>query len=437
MRVYELDRMSLEDETRLLQRAETRINELMAQVEPVVEEVRSKGDRALLEYTRKFDGVEMKGDQLKVADEEFKLAHDSLDPSLTEAIALSYRNIKKYHQMQMPVQTWYAEISPGITAGEKTTPVTSVGLYVPRGKGSFPSVTLMLGVPAMVAGVEEIVICTPPGPDREVDAASLVAADMCGIRDVYRVGGAQAMAALAYGTETIPRVQQILGPGSGYVSAAKRLLYGQVDVGLPAGPSDSIILADESASPGIVAADLLIEAEHGPDSCALLVTDSRELAEKVKKILPGLIDDLPQPRKDYCRQVFQGYGGIVLTRSVEESAEFVNRFAPEHLELLVHDPFVTLNLIKNAGEVLLGHYTPISLSNYSMGPNAILPTGGFARSYSAVSIMDFLKRTTIAHADARGFAELSKAVIALAEYEGFPAHARAIEEREKEQGESR
>jgi len=267
-----------------------------------------------------------------------------------------------------------------------------------------------------------------------VDAASLVAADLCGIKEIYKVGGAQAMAALAYGTETVPSVQKILGPGSGYVTAAKRLLYGSVDVGLPAGPSESIILADENASPTMVATDLLIEAEHGPDSCVLLVTHSSELSRKVAEIVPHLIDKLPEPRKSYCTQVFENYGGIVLTRSLEASAGFANRFAPEHLELLVSEPFETLNLIKNAGEVLLGRYTPISLSTSSMGPNAILPTGGFARSYSAVSLMDFLKRTSIAHADARGFSELSEAVIALAEYEGFPAHALAIKERLKERG---
>lgn len=431
MKLYQLDKMSAEEKAALFQRAEADIQELAAQVQPIVEEVRAKGDQALIEYTRRFDGVELQAGGIRVSDEEFRLARDSIEPSLKEAIALSHKNIKKYHEKQMPPDAWYVEISPGITAGEKITPITSVGLYVPRGKGSFPSVTLMLGVPAAVARVEQIIICTPPGPDGRVDAASLVTADMCGIREVYKVGGAQAMAAMAFGTETVPKVQKILGPGSGYVAAAKRLLYGRVDVGLPAGPSESIILADESASPRIVAVDLLIEAEHGPDSSSLLVTHSRALAEKVAEMLPGLIEELPEPRRGYCRRVFEGYGGIVLTRSVEESADFVNQFAPEHIELLTANPFETLTLVKNAGEVLLGRYTPISLTNYSVGPNAILPTGGFARSYSAVSVWDFLKRTTVAYVDAGGFSGLSKSVIALAEYEGFPAHARAIKEREE------
>lgn len=432
MKVYQLDRSSAEEKAALFQRAEADIQELAAQVQPIVEEVRAKGDQALVEYTRRFDGAELKPGEIRVSDQEFRLARDSVEPSLKEAIALSYKNIKKYHEKQMPPDAWYVEISPGITAGEKITPITSVGLYVPRGKGSFPSVTLMLGVPAAVARVEQVIICTPPGSDGRVDAASLVAADMCGIREVYKVGGAQAMAAMAFGTETVPKIQKILGPGSGYVAAAKRLLYGRVDVGLPAGPSESIILADESASPRIVAVDLLIEAEHGPDSCALLVTHSRGLAEKVAEMVPALIEELPEPRRGFCKKVFEGYGGIVLTRSVEESADFVNQFAPEHLELLTANPFETLTLIKNAGEVLLGRYTPISLSNYSVGPNAILPTGGFARSYSAVSVWDFLKRTTVAYVDAAGFSGLSKSVITLAEYEGFPAHARAIKEREEE-----
>jgi histidinol dehydrogenase len=286
-----------------------------------------------------------------------------------------------------------------------------------------------------VAGVEKTAICTPPGPEGSVDPASLVAADMCSIRTIYKVGGAQAMAAFAYGTETVPKVRKILGPGSGYVAAAKRLLYGRVDVGPPAGPSEAIILTDEWADPGTAALDLLIEAEHGPDSCSLLVTHCKELAQKVVDLLPGLIEELPEPRRDFCLQVFLKYGGVIVTNSIEESVDFANQFAPEHLELLVRRPFETLNLIKNAGEVLLGHHTPISLSNYSMGPNAILPTGGFAGSYSSVSVMDYLKRTSIAYADAKGFSRLKNTVIAMAEYEGFPAHARAVKERDVSQGE--
>ncbi len=249
MRVYELNKLSQEQKAKLFRRAESDIEELTGVVQPIIDDVRCKGDQALAEYTLKFDRVELQPDQFKVTTHEFETAYNLINPALHEAITVSYANIKKFHEKQMPVETWFTEVCPGVTAGEKTTPITSVGLYVPRGKGSFPSVTLMLGVPAAVAGVEKTAICTPPGPEGSVDPASLVAADMCSIRTIYKVGGAQAMAAFAYGTETVPKVRKILGPGSGYVAAAKRLLYGRVDVGPPAGPSEAIILTDEWADP--------------------------------------------------------------------------------------------------------------------------------------------------------------------------------------------
>ena len=331
----------------------------------------------------------------------------------------------------MPRAFWMIRIEEGIFAGEKVTPLECCGLYVPRGKGSFPSVMMMLGVPAYIAGVERVVVCTPPGRDGEMDAASLVAAELCGIKEVYRVGGAQAIAAMAYGTETIPKVDKIIGPGSGYVAAAKRELFGIVDVGLPAGPSESIILADESTAPEIAAADLLIEAEHGPDSCALLVTDSERLAEKVKRCLPKLLKNIPSGRRNFCEKVLRGYGGIIITKDLEQSIEVVNRFAPEHLEILTEKPFEIMEKIKNAGEILVGRHTPITMGNFCVGVNAILPTGGFARSYSGVSVFDFLKRTSISYLTETGFDALRTTASILADYEGFPAHALAVRIRKK------
>jgi histidinol dehydrogenase len=314
-------------------------------------------------------------------------------------------------------------------AGEKITPVASAGLYVPRGKGSFPSVMLMLSVPARVAGVERIVVVTPPNEQGKADAASLVAAEIAGISEVYAVGGMQAVAGLAYGTETLPKVSKIVGPGSSYVSAAKRLLYGVIDVGLPAGPSEAIILCDETADPRLAALDLLVEAEHGPDSAALLVTHSREVAAEAEKLLAGYIAELPDWRRKFVENVLGGYGGILLTASLEESIDFVNEYAPEHLEILTADPFSTLNRIRNAGEILLGPYTPIPTSNYCLGLNAILPTGGFARSFSSVSVWDFLKRSGIGYVNRAGYEKLGPTTAVLADYEGFPAHAMAIRKR--------
>jgi len=324
---------------------------------------------------------------------------------------------------------WLKEIDGGLLAGEKVTPISDVCLYVPRGKGSFPSVMLMLGIPAVIAGVPRIVVCTPPGAGGEVDALTLAAAHLAGIREIYRVGGMQAIAAVAYGTESIPRCRKVVGPGNAYVNAAKRLLYGVLDVGLPAGPSEAIILADEHADPRIATLDLLIEAEHGPDSSSLLVTHSRELAEAVTRLMPEMVAKLPEEKRRFVETVFNNYGGVVLTATLEESIRFVNDFAPEHLEILTADPFSVLPQIKNAGEILLGAFTPITLCNFLLGPNAILPTGSFAKTFSGVSVHDFLKRSSFGYVTPEGFDRVREAAVRFAEAEGFWAHAMAVRER--------
>ncbi len=428
--VFQLANMSdAEISERLLKRSELDIEALKATVRPIIDDVKSNGDAALVEYNQKFDKVAMTPAQLKATPEDFDRARKNLDPEIKQVIQNSADNIKKFHQAQMPDEMWFTEISPGVLAGEKITPIDSIGLYVPRGKGSFPSVMLMLAIPAMIADVPKVIVCTPPTPEGEVDDASLFAAELCGVKDVYKVGGAQAIAAMAYGTETVPKVNKALGPGSAYVSAAKRLLYGTIDVGTPAGPSESIILCDEHATPEIAALDLLIEAEHGPDSTALLVTHSEALAEKVKVLLPALVDDLPQKRRDFCKTVLSSYGGIVLTSSLEASLQFVNDFAPEHLEVLVDEPMTVLNKIIHAGEILLGEHSPITIGNFSLGVNAILPTGGFAKTFSCVTVFDYLKRTSIGYLSKEGYAGLKDSAQKFAEYEGFPSHANAIRKR--------
>jgi histidinol dehydrogenase len=429
---YELATLDAARRARLLRRAEQRIEELIERVRPIVHDVRERGDAALLEYTARFDGVQLSRERLRVSAAEIEQAHEILDPEVRAALEQAIRNVKTFHRRQLPPEQWYTQVAPGVMAGELVTPISSVGLYVPRGKGAFPSVMYMLAAPASIAGVPRIVVCTPPGPDGAIDAASLVAADLCGVHEIYRIGGAQAIAALAYGTETVPRVHKITGPGSGYVAAARRLLYGVVDVGLPAGPSEAIILADESADPELVARDLLIEAEHGPDSSSLLVTTSRTLATEVAARLPARMEALPEWRRAFCRAVLegeQGTGGIVLARDIEEALAFINEYAPEHLEVQVREPFALLPRLRNAGEILLGAWTPICVGNYCLGTNAILPTGGFAHSFSAISVHDFLKRTGVAYLTAEGYAALQKPTRLLAEFEGFPAHAAAVSER--------
>ena len=429
---YELATMDVSQRARLLRRAEIQIDELIERVRPIIQEVRQRGDEALIEFTARFDRVQLAPDHLRASREEIERAYQMLDTSVRGATEHAIRNVRTFHQRQMPHEQWFTQVAPGVMAGEKITPVTSVGLYVPRGKGAFPSVMYMLATPASIAGVPRIVVCTPPGPGGEVDPASLVAADLCGVHEIYRAGGAQAIAALAYGTASIARVHKITGPGSGFVSAAKRLLYGTVDVGLPAGPSESITLADATANPELLARDLLIEAEHGPDSSSLLVTDSRALAEAVMPLLPDKMAALPEWRQAFCRTVFEapeGTGGIVLASSMREAVHFVNEYAPEHLEVQVREPFALLPELKNAGEILLGSHTPFCMGNYSVGTNAVLPTGGFAHTYSCTSVYDFLKRTGVAYLTQEGYASLSETTRRLAEFEGFPAHANAVTER--------
>jgi histidinol dehydrogenase len=414
---------------KIMRRAEQNISDLLPLAQEVVNQVREKGDQAVVEYARKFDAPNFTADLLRATPQDFKAAYEQVDDAVINAIKLAHRNIKRFHEEQMPESMWFTEVSAGIMAGEKITPITNVAIYVPRGKGAFPSVMLMLATPAKVAGVERVIVLTPPTPEGKADAASLVAADIAGIDEVYVVGGMQAIASVAYGTETIPKVDKVIGPGSSYVSAAKRLLYGTLDVGLPAGPSESIILTDEHADPRLAALDLLVEAEHGPDSAAILVTHSEEVAQQVLELLPKYISELPEYRQNFINTVFSNYGGVMLTRSLDESIQFVNDYAPEHLEVVTEEPFITLNKIKNAGEILLGPITPIPTANYAIGLNAILPTGGFARSFSSVSVWDFLKRTGIGYMSREGYLSLQKEVALLADYEGFPSHALAIRKR--------
>ncbi len=432
---WELSTIAPADLNRIMRRAEVDIHEILPLAQAVINQVRSEGDAAVVKYAQEFDTEIFEFSMLKATPADFKAARTALDAEVIAAIELSYENIRKFHEEQMPEPMWFTEVQPGIMAGEKITPVPSVGLTVPGVKGSFPSVMLMLAVPARVAGVSRIVAVTPPNQFGKVDNASLIAAEVCGIDEVYAVGGIQAMAALAYGTETIAPVDKVVGPGNAYVSAAKHLLHGVMDVGVPAGPSESIILADEHVDSRLAALDLLVEAEHGPDSAALLVTHSRTIANQVKAILPDYIAELPSWRQDFVKTVLSNYGGIMLTASLADSIAFVNDYAPEHLEILTEDPFITLNKIRNAGEILLGPLTPIPTSNYCLGLNAILPTGGFAKSFSSVSVWDFLKRSGIGYLSREGYDRLQGITATLADYEGFPAHAMAIRKRNEILGE--
>ncbi|MGI5148636.1 histidinol dehydrogenase [Plantactinospora sp. CA-294935] len=424
---YHLESLSGAERRVLMQRVRADYRSVEADVRAIVGDVRERGDAGLLAQTARLDGVTLSPAALKVTDEEFEAAEAAVSPAVRDALVSAIANIRHHHEAQLPASSWMQEVRPGVLVGERWTPITSVGLYVPRGKGSFPSVMTMLCAPAVIAAVPEVAVCTPPGPDGSVDAASLVAAALCGVRTIYKMGGAQAIAAFAYGTESVRRVEKIVGPGNEYVSTAKRLVYGEVDPGLPAGPSESVVLCDGAADPEIAARELLVEAEHGSNSAALLVTHSVALADAVEKLLPDLVDALPEQRREYCTAVLSGYGGIVLTTDLAASVRFVNEYAPEHLRVLVTNPFELLPKLDNAGEVLLGENTSIPFGNFAVGVNAILPTGGTARSQSCVGTIDFMKRSSFAYVSDEGVAEVGPTAVTLATYEGFPAHAAAAQ----------
>ena len=304
---------------------------------------------------------------------------------------------------------WLHEMRPGAFAGDRMRAIPSAACYVPRGKGAFPSVALMTSIPAKVAGVKELIIVTPPGPDGKIDDATLVAARMAGVGKVFKAGGAQAIAAVAYGTETVPKVAKVIGPGSPWVAAAKRMVSHVIDTGTPAGPSELIVLADDTIDGRLAALDLLIESEHGPDSSAYLVTWSRRVAEEALAAIPDYWSKMSAQRSGFSSSVLGGpIGGIVLARDAEEAIGFVNDYAPEHLQVLAKEPFQYLGRIDHAGEILLGEHTPTTLGNFVLGPNHVLPTSGWARTASPVSVFDFMKRTSIAYVTSKAYPELAK-----------------------------
>jgi len=428
IKLYELSRLSATERGALLARTESDLAEYLDAVAPVIEAVREEGDAALVRYARQFDRAEVDPARIRASEADFERAFEMLDAEVVAAIEFAVDGIRRFHEHQKPGPQWLTEVRPGCFAGEKATPIPSVACYVPRGKGSFPSVVMMTTVPAVVAGVPRVVVVTPPGPDGEVDAATLVAARTAGVTEVYKCGGAQAVAAVAFGTETVPKVAKIVGPGSPYVVAAKRLLAGYIDPGIPAGPSESIILADSTANPRIAALDLIIESEHGPDSSAFLVTDSREVAEAAMAAIPEYWQQMGEQRVAFSSTVLGGpRGGVVLTQDMDEAIRFVNDYAPEHLEILGEEPFEYLGRIDNAGEIMLGQHSPLVLGNFVLGPNAVLPTGGWATTVSPLSVHDFMKRISVGYVTARGYPELAKHARVLARYEGFDGHANAIE----------
>lgn len=427
--LHDLSALTPDERARLLIRSEAELDAVIERVRPIIAAVRAEGDRALARFAREFDKAAVTPDRLAATEADFEAAFRSVEPEVIAAIEYAVANIRTFHEAQKPGEMWMKEVRPGVYAGERAIPIASVACYVPRGKGSFPSVAMMTAIPAVVAGVPRIAIVTPPGPDGGVDAATLVAARLAGVAEVYKCGGAQAIAAVAYGTETVPKMAKVVGPGSPYVVAAKRLLADVIDPGIPAGPSESIILCDETVDGRLAALDLIVESEHGPDSSCFLVTHSRAVAEAARKAIAGHWERMGEERVAFSSAVLCGpRGGIVLATDFERAIEFVNDYAPEHLEILGRDPFACLGRIRNAGEILLGEHTPLPLANFVLGPNAVLPTSGHARTCSPLSVPDFMKRSSVGYVTASGYPTQARHARVLAAYEGFDGHANAISE---------
>jgi histidinol dehydrogenase len=424
---HRLSELSTAQRQALLQRTETDLSSYIEKVKPILAAVHDEGDVALARFARQFDKAPVDASAIAATAEDFARAEKTLAPAMHAAMTFAAESIRRFHTAQMPEPNWMMEVRPGVFAGDRTTPIASVACYVPRGKGSFPSSVLMTAIPATVAGVKAICIVTPPGPDGQIDDATLVAARLAGVSLVYKAGGAQAIAAVTFGTQTISPVRKIVGPGSPWVAAAKRLVADRVDVGTPAGPSETIILADATSSGRLAAMDLLIETEHGPDSSGYLVTWDETVARDALAAIGDFYKHMGQQRVEYAQAVLAGpLGGVILARDEEDAISFINAYAPEHLQILSKEPKRYLDRIHHAGEILLGEHAPSTLANFVVGPSHVLPTGGWAQTGSALSVHDFLKRTSIVDVTKQGYALLAPHAKAFADYEGFDAHGNAV-----------
>lgn len=392
-------------------------------VQAIVDDVRARGDEALFEYTKKFDGAELSADNIRVTQAEIQEALSQVDPNLLAVMKKSMKNIREYHEKQKQY-SWFDSKPNGTILGQKVTALSSVGVYVPGGKAAYPSSVLMNIIPAEVAGVEKIVMVTPPGKDGKVNPVTLIAAHLAGATEVYKVGGAQAIAALAFGTKSIPRVNKIVGPGNIFVALAKKAVYGHVSIDSIAGPSEILVLADETANPRYVAADLLSQAEHDELASAILVTTSMELAEKVSAEADAFVQNLS--RKAILEKSLENYGYILVADSMEDAIETANAIASEHLEIVTKNPFEVMTKIQNAGAIFMGEYSSEPLGDYFAGPNHVLPTNGTAKFFSPLGVDDFIKKSSIIYYSREALEAVHTDIESFAEAEHLTAHANSI-----------
>lgn len=407
----------------LLKRSPNNYGQFEDTVNEILENVRKNKDEAVFSYTKQFDKAEINADTILVTEKEIEEAYTLVDASLVEVIRKAIVNIKEYHEKQKQY-SWFDSKPDGTILGQKITALQTVGLYVPGGKAAYPSSVLMNVIPAKVAGVERIIMCTPPNAEGKVTPTTLVAAKEAGVTDIYKVGGAQAIAAMAYGTESIPKVDKITGPGNIFVALAKKAVYGHVSIDSIAGPSEILVLADETATPRYVAADLLSQAEHDEMASAILVTTSEELADAVSKEIDGFLKTLS--RAEIIQKSLDNYGYILLVDDLQEGIDVVNEIASEHLEIVTKDPFQVMTKVKNAGAIFLGEYASEPLGDYFAGPNHVLPTNGTAKFFSPLSVDDFIKKSSIISYSREALEPIHKDIIQFATAERLTAHANSI-----------
>ena len=406
----------------LLKRSPNNYGEFEGRVNAIIEEVRNNRDQAVFNYTKQFDGADINAGNILVTEEEIAEAYEQVDTTLLAVIRKSLVNIKKYHEKQ--VQNSWFTTEDGIILGQKVTALATVGVYVPGGKAVYPSSVLMNIVPAKVAGVDQIVMTTPPGKDGKVNPSTLVAAKEAGVDEIYKVGGAQAIAAMAFGTESVPKVDKIVGPGNIYVALAKKAVFGYVSIDSIAGPSEILVLADETANPRYVAADLLSQAEHDEMASAILITTSQKLAEEVSAEIDQFVAELS--RKEIIQKSLDNYGYILVADNMEEAIDTVNAIASEHMEIVTADPFHVMTKIRNAGAIFIGEYSSEPLGDYFAGPNHVLPTNGTAKFFSALSVDDFIKKSSIISYSREALEKVHKDIEQFAECEKLTAHANSI-----------
>lgn len=407
----------------LLKRSPNQYGSYETAVREILAKIQEEGDGALFAYTKKFDRAEITEQNVRVTDEETREAYETVDPALVDVIRKSLVNIRNYHEKQKQ-NSWFTSSEDGTMLGQKVTPLEKVGVYVPGGKAVYPSSVLMNIVPAKVAGVDRIIMTTPPGPDGKVNPSTLVAANEAGADEIYKAGGAQAIGALAYGTQSIPKVDKIVGPGNIFVALAKKAVYGHVSIDSIAGPSEILVLADDSANPRFVAADLLSQAEHDELASAILITTSRELAEKVSCEVDEFVKRLS--RKEIIQKSLDQFGYILLAETMDQAVEAANAIASEHMEIVTRNPFEVMMKVRNAGAIFIGEYSSEPLGDYFAGPNHVLPTNGTAKFFSPLSVDDFIKKSSIVYYSREALKKIHKDVEQFAASEQLTAHANSI-----------